>query len=146
MKYVMSSLVLMMPLIATGCGSGTSTVGGPSAPDVLAVQLNANFNQGLASAKVIVTDSRKFTPPSSVSVVSGTPCGGPNTPNKLRAVLLVNSSPVAEYENANINAPFLTLFFSNVTPPIQINPGDEIEFKNLVGCGLMYEIHFNLVR
>jgi hypothetical protein len=142
----MRFLILFIAMTFSACGSNTNSVGGPNSPDTIQVELNHQFNHGNNSAKVTVSDSRTLTPPNQAFVVNGTPCGGPNTPNKLRAVLYVNGSPVAEYENVNINASTIPLFFQNVAYPIALNAGDQIEFKNLVGCGLLYQIQLILTR
>lgn len=132
-------------VLLVGCGGSNgspSTVpqsAGPVGLPVQTVQLNDLHQQVFPSESVILGDSRLFTPPTSVLVVSGSPCASPFTPNKLKAEIRVNGSPVAEYESSNILSSIIPQTYQNVAYPISLVAGDIVELRNLIGCGLLYE-------
>lgn len=146
-----SGLVFGLVLLV-GCGGSNgppSTVpqsAGPTNVPVQTVQLNDLHQQVFPSESVVLGDSRLFTPPNNVLVVSGSPCGSPFTPNKLKAEILLNGSPVAEYESLNILASLIPLTFQNISYPINLAAGDIIELRNTTGCGLLFETVVNFTK
>lgn len=148
--YLLGALIGIAISAMTGCGSAESIqkVGGPGSAPVIVVSLNDAFTlvSPNGSEKVQLTDSRYFTPPTSVTVVQGAYAGS-NPGQYLHARLYVGSEQ-CEYQNTGINDPVLTLMFCSggVGANTYLPAGTVIELQNYDAPGYLLQADFNLVK
>lgn len=150
MRYYVLGLFLGVAIsVLSGCGSSTQSITkvGGGAP-VIVVSLNDAFTLVIpnGSEKVQLTDSRYFTPPSTVTIVQGAYAGS-NPGQYLHARILVGSEQ-CEYQNTGINDPILTLMFCSggLGANSYLPAGTVIELVNYDAPGYLLQADFSLVK
>lgn len=151
LRYTLAFLIVTE--LMYGCGANPTNVaqklpGGPDAPSVIAVSLDDAFTTVApnGSEKVELTDSRYFTPPSSVTIVNGT-YQGSNPGQYLHARLLVGAEQ-CEYQANGIGLTVLSLQFCSggIGANTRLSSGTVIELVNFDCPGFLVEANFNLIK